>query len=144
MTRNRTIGGNRHPRNALPGEGDGRILPLINIVFLLLIFFMLAGRLAFHDPFRLDPPRSSNAATAPVHELVVLAAADGRLGLNGKVVGAAKLRSEVSRLLSGGAATAVHLMADRRAEATHIAAVLELLQESGVKKLRLLTLSANH
>ena len=29
---------------------DDRILPLINVVFLLLIFFMLAGKLSASDP----------------------------------------------------------------------------------------------
>ena len=42
-----------------PRNEDERILPLINVVFLLLIFFMLAGRLSASDPFQVEPPRSS-------------------------------------------------------------------------------------
>ncbi|MCG8693196.1 MAG: biopolymer transporter ExbD, partial [Minwuiales bacterium] len=50
---------------------DDRILPLINVVFLLLIFFMLAGRLSAGDPFRVDPPASVSADPAEQRDLVV-------------------------------------------------------------------------
>ena len=134
----------RHPRRCRRREDDGRILPLINIVFLLLIFFMLSGRFTAGDPFQLRPPVSANATATAGHELLVLVAADGRLGLNGEVTEAAALRSEVTRRLSSERAPRVHLMADGRAEARRIAAVMELLRESGVERLRLLTLSTRH
>ncbi len=39
-------------------DPDKHILPLINIVFLLLVFFMVAGRLNTSDPIALSPPKS--------------------------------------------------------------------------------------
>ena len=42
------------PRAQRPSEEN--VLPLINIVFLLLIFFMIAGALSVTAPFELDPP----------------------------------------------------------------------------------------
>jgi len=62
-------------------DGDASVLPLINVVFLLLVFFMVAGRLSGGDPFEVTPPESGTegpAATAPMR---VLLAADGRLAL---------------------------------------------------------------
>ena len=43
-----------------PRNDEERILPLVNVVLLLLIFFMLAGRLAASDPFEIAPPRSAS------------------------------------------------------------------------------------
>ena len=40
-----------------PRSTEDNILPLINVVFLLLIFFMLAGVLTQSPPFSLTPPR---------------------------------------------------------------------------------------
>ena len=37
---------------------DDRIMPLINIVFLLLIFFLVAGAIREVEPVEVDPPRS--------------------------------------------------------------------------------------
>lgn len=136
-------GGTRWPRDSGRHSSDKRILPLINIVFLLLIFFMLAGRLAYHDPFRIRPPRSASGLVADGHELVVLVAADGRLGLNGEVLTPAGLTSRLARRLSRDGVVDVNLLADGRADADRVLSVLELLRESGVDKLRLLTSSGN-
>jgi biopolymer transport protein ExbD len=59
-----------------PKSDDERILPLINVVFLLLIFFMLAGKLASSDPFEIAPPRSDSAGGVESREILVLIGAD--------------------------------------------------------------------
>ncbi len=142
MNRGRATSG-RFLRDARPPPSDARILPLINIVFLLLIFFMLAGRFAFHDPFRITPPRSGSERAAAGRDLLVLVAADGRLGLNGEVMEPAALKSALARRLSRDGAREVHIMADSRGEARQVVAVMQLLRESGAEKLHLLTLSGH-
>ena len=54
-----------------PKTSEEGVLPLINVVFLLLIFFMLAGRLASVDPFRTEPPLSASEGLTQKHEMVV-------------------------------------------------------------------------
>lgn len=72
------------PRSARASEEN--VLPLINIVFLLLIFFMMAGALSVTSPLPLDPPRVAAAAdTDPPREGVVIAA-DGRIGFAGETI----------------------------------------------------------
>ena len=123
---------------------DERVLPLVNIVFLLLIFFMLTGRLAVPDPFGVAPPHSASRSAADGHgTITVLMAANGRLALDGKVVEQARLKSDIAKRLSDDGTTRVRLMADGRAEARRVVAVIDLLQRSGVKNLRLRTVSRN-
>jgi len=43
-----------------PDPTEERVLPLINVVFLLLIFFMLAGSLSVTEPFDIEPPASQS------------------------------------------------------------------------------------
>lgn len=122
---------------------DERILPLINIVFLLLIFFMLAGRLAADDPFDVEPARSASSAAAEADDMLVLVGADGRLALDGEVIGEAALRSAVAeRLVAAEAAgTTAHIRfkADGRTEAVRVVAIMELLREAGATSLHMLT-----
>ena len=118
---------------------DERILPLINVVFLLLIFFMLAGRLAASDPFQIAPPLSASEGPSTARDLVVLVGADGRLALDGEIMDEAALQSALVARLSGEGGANLHLKADGRAEATRVVAVMELLREAGVEKLKLLT-----
>lgn len=42
--------------------GDDSVIPLINVVFLMLIFFMVAGQIQKSDPIQVTPPRSINEA----------------------------------------------------------------------------------
>ena len=46
-------------------DSEERVLPLINVVFLLLIFFMLAGRLSEAELFEVTPPESAGAVPVP-------------------------------------------------------------------------------
>src|SRR3546814_6397158 len=45
-------------------DSEEAILTLINVVFLLLIFFMLAGRMTEPSPFAIAPPVSAEAGRA--------------------------------------------------------------------------------
>lgn len=42
--------------------GDDSVIPLINVVFLMLIFFMVAGQIQKSDPIKITPPNSINEA----------------------------------------------------------------------------------
>ena len=112
------------------------MLPLINVVFLLLIFFILSGRLASVDPFRTEPPRSASEGLTQERHMVVFVGADGRLALDGTIMDETALSGAVARQ---GPSRTVHLKADGRAGAVRVVAVMELLRSAGVEKLDLLT-----
>lgn len=122
---------------------DERILPLINVVFLLLIFFMLAGRLAASDPFKVDPALSASEGPVTAPDILILVGADGRLALDDSITDEAGLLSAVAGRISmekdAGDSPRVRLKADGRAPATRVVAVLELLRSAGVQKVDLLT-----
>lgn len=60
---------------------DDRIMPLINIVFLLLIFFLVAGAIREVEPVQVDPPRSIVEAESVTDALTIYVARDGRIAL---------------------------------------------------------------
>ncbi len=120
-------------------DEDERILPLVNIVFLLLIFFMVAGRLAATDPFPVEPALSAAEGEAPPEPPLILIAADGRLALDGaEMEEAALIEAVAARIASGGAAEA-RLKADGGAEAAALVALLAKLKTVGVETALLLT-----
>lgn len=128
------------PRTARRTDDDGRILPLINVVFLLLIFFMVVGKLSVFDPFAVTPPTSRSEGLSDEQEMIVLVAADGRLALDGAVVDEAALKTAVAERMQTDQRTPVRLKADANAEAVRVVAVMELLRDAGVKQVSLLTL----
>lgn len=129
-----------HFRSARAKSDDERILPLVNVVFLLLIFFMIAGQLAASDPFDIAPPLSTSEGPAGTQELLVLVGADGRLALDGETLSEVDFKAALTERLSDGAAPSVRMKADGGAEANQVVAVMELLRGAGVERLTLLTL----
>ncbi len=117
-------------------DSDDSVLPLINVVFLLLIFFMLAGRLATGDPFAIEPPTSRADGNPRAQEMLLLLSSDGRMALDGEVID----RDALSGLLKDAAVSHIRLKADGDTAATEVVAVMELLRDAGLESLDLLTL----
>ena len=121
---------------------DERILPLINIVFLLLIFFMVAGQLAASDRFAIEPP-SSGSENNPEGRVTVLVGTDERLAVDGERVTVTALSDTVSARLDGGTNRQVRVKADGRARALRVVAIMEQLREAGAEGIDLLTVTGS-
>lgn len=129
-------------------EGDEGVIPLINIVFLLLIFFMLAGKLTQADPFQVTPPPSASTDLPEAVPNTILVGADGQLAFAGKPVelealaemlaGEVKTQQPVATG-AGQDAPPLRLKADQEADAGRVIQVMETLRAAGVEKLLLLT-----
>ena len=121
-------------------DSEARILPLVNVVFLLLIFFMLAGSFGVNDPFDVAAPDSISETAHETASVHVLLGADGRLALDGKVMDEAVLLEQVKTRLAAAPTLRVQLKADAQTAANRVVLLLEGLREAGVERLRLLTL----
>lgn len=115
-------------------EAADPALPLVNVVFLLLLFVVIAGRLAVPDERAVDLPRAAA-------EIAI--AADGeRLVVTSETLAAgAAERFVAERRAMGGAGRAlvVTLFADRRADAARVLALAERLAAAGADRVALAT-----
>ena len=125
-----------------PKSDDERILPLINVVFLLLIFFMLAGKLATIDPIEVTPPRSASEGMIDTRELVIVIGANGDLAFDGERTDQTSLKEMVAKRLIGDTALQVWLKADSGTDSVQVITIREILREAGVERLKLLTIPA--
>lgn len=109
-------------------------LPLVNVVFLLLIFFMISGTLAPQSP--LAPPVSDMAELPENRELAILTLeSGGDLSLAGQPVTLAELARSLSPTQP------VRLLADGQAPLEQLRPVLITLQNAGIREVRLVTRS---
>lgn len=121
-------------------DSDSGILPMINVIFLLLIFFMIAGQLAEYAPFEVEPPASAAQDQADSDELLLLLAADGRAAVGEEVVALEQIGAKVAALRGSDAAPLrVRLRADATLEAGTVVRVIEDLRRAGVEQVVLLT-----
>jgi biopolymer transport protein ExbD len=75
------------------------ITPLIDVVFILLVFFMLAGTIEPEDPFTVSPAASASDIRGDVQDFVVLVDADGRVALDDRRLARAALHDAVHEAL---------------------------------------------
>jgi biopolymer transport protein ExbD len=128
-------------RHRARGNGDESILPLTNVVFLLLIFFMLAGRLASPEAFDIKPPVSTSEAQARRDGLEIQIAASGDIALDGTAVDLDTLEDRAREALEQNPDLPLRLKADGGGDATRVVAVMEVLREAGGQRLRLITIA---
>ena len=126
------------PRSRRTSEDN--VLPLINIVFLLLIFFMIAGALSTRPPFELQPPRAQAApSTAAPATAGIAIAADGRIAFRGEEIPLETL-AERAREWAGNRDDdkALTLRSDGGADSERLLAVMTALREAGIERIRML------
>lgn len=125
------------PRAARTSEEN--VLPLINIVFLLLIFFMITGALSATLPFDVEPPTVTRAeADEPPGEGVAIAA-DGRIAFAGEHIDIDELVERAAHWREEtGPDAALPVQADATAASEHLLVVVDRLREAGVRQIRLI------
>nr|WP_074254740.1 biopolymer transporter ExbD [Vannielia litorea] len=106
------------------------VLPMINVVFLLLIFFLMTSSLAPPEPIEVAPPQATGEE-ARRREAVLYIGPDGTLAF-GAARGEAALAGFVA--VAGEAA---QLRADAAAEAVVVARVLGQLAAAGLPRVEL-------
>ena len=121
-------------------DSEARILPLVNVVFLLLIFFMLAGSFGVNEPFDVTAPDSISETAHETVSVHILLGADGQLALDGKVMAEAALLEQIKTRLAAAPKLRIQLKADAQTAANRVVLLMEGLRETGVERLRLLTL----
>ncbi len=121
-------------------EEADTILPLINVVFLLLIFFIMTGAMHAVDYFNVNPPSSSSEIQGSLDDTVILVSSDGRIAIDNKEVDEADLQLSILDKLAANAGAVVRIKADGRADAARVVEIMELIEAVGVGRVMLLTL----
>ncbi len=126
------------------GASEENVLPLINIVFLLLIFFMIAGTLSAAAPFEVDPPAAdSPAETAPPGDGVAIAS-DGRIAFAGRPVDASQVAQRARDWRSSNeAGVPLAVQADAGAPTERLLRVIDALRAAGIERIRLLAVGGD-
>ena len=127
----------------IPRHFDNRtrldITPLIDVVFILLVFFMLAGVVRPTAPFPVSPAETTAEDTGELESLVILVDVDGRLAINGDPIRRDDLGPAVSLALVQSPDTRIQLKPDGDTGADLVIALMEEINEAGADALELIT-----
>lgn len=108
------------------------IIPMVNVIFLLLIFFLMTSSFIIPDPFELDKPYADSSNKVSTEERLYISK-------TGKVFISDKVNENAWRYLEQNTPEKLLLIADSSFPAKDLLNISEKLKELGVIELNLLT-----
>ncbi len=113
------------------------IIPMIDIIFFLLVFFMLSTLyMTDQKTIQINLPKAASAQTDVVKSMQVTVAKDGLLFLGTEPMDIDHLKSRVRQEAKGGDISMV-LRADGEVDYSKFIAVLDEMKKCGIKKISL-------
>lgn len=117
--------------------------PLIDIVFLLLIFFMLTSSFVVNEGIQVDLPVTESPHSMPGEDSVVITVRpDGTILLRGKLMTSLELGEWLERQGEDVLRRPFEIRSDRRASIQTVVSLLEMLRNKGASRVMLKTTSS--
>ena len=131
--------GRQITQSKLRQTNDDNMIPLINIVFLMLIFFLVAGQISAQDSALFTAPQSRQDNRLQEADITVLLASDESVWVNGERVEGDLFEYLLSKSYSHE--SRVVLKVDAHLKAPLLDPLITSLQSLGIQRLRLVTIS---
>ncbi|MFB6373634.1 MAG: ExbD/TolR family protein [Bradymonadaceae bacterium] len=123
----------RFKRKSTSDDQDIDISPLIDMVFILLIFFMVSTTFVKDQELDLERPGAQSAEQASTKALRVYIDKEGRIHVDGNPVKPWMLQSRVKQLLGTGGSGQVLVVVDRRVSSDKLLEVVDQCRLAGAK-----------
>ena len=115
------------------------ITPLIDIVFLLLIFFMLTSHFLLDEGIKIDLPPARTSEVESTRDLVIFLESDGRILFQDQVVRIEDIESLLSAELQQDPGQTVMIRADRAVILEKAVGIMDAVKASGASRMMLAT-----
>lgn len=116
---------------------EENLIPLINVVFLMLIFFLVAASLRQFQARGVKPVIADDMATSESTHKPLLINADGKITLDGDLIDEQDLKKTLLQMAGRQSLATVFIVADRNLPASMFVDVLQAAKSAGVKNIRL-------
>lgn len=111
------------------------ITSLIDVIFMLLLFFMITSTFLEQPGIQLELPAAKTASVAEPQEVVLSVDRSGGLFLNRRPLELADLEAEIRKVLPGMKDGTLVLKADQEVAHGLVVRIMDLAKRGGVKKL---------
>lgn len=116
------------------------IIPLINVIFLLLIFFIVTGTNQEENPPEVTLPIAKSAKDIGDQPLKLMVTDDGLVLLNEVFIPPSKITKEVASLIENKKEDrSIIIMADANMPAKRLLAIMADVQQAGITDISLVT-----
>jgi len=122
------------------GKSEVNLTPLVDIVFILLIFFLITSTFVQNPGIEVELPKASAAATDVQSDSIIMAITkDGLVIHEGKIMSAEELRKRLSQYHKDEPEKLVVIQADSTAHHGKVVEVMDIAQGAGFHRLAIAT-----
>lgn len=113
------------------------IAPLLNIIFLLLIFFMFTSNFIMQPGIKVNLPKAITSEVVKYENIEIVISGEGVTYLNGKVITTPELKSLFKQIASNN--ESILIKADRHASLGRVVEIWDMCRDLGVTKVNIAT-----
>lgn len=111
------------------------VLPLIDVLFLLLIFFMISTTFLSQPAIKLELPEAAHSETVRQAPVVIYVDPTGRVYLNDEPVELPLLEEALRRMVVDDEEKSVSFKADSRVSHGRVVEVLDAIKGAGIRRI---------
>ena len=122
---------------AVAEEEEINITPMLDVVFILLIFFIVTANFIKEPGLEVNRPDSETAEPTENAAILIAVGNAGEIYMDGRRIDKRQVKANVVRLLAENPQGSVEIQADEKATADTIMAVMDGAREAGVYNISL-------
>ncbi|HEU5046458.1 MAG TPA: biopolymer transporter ExbD [Rickettsiales bacterium] len=126
------------PRNK-QGAREPGLIPMINVVLLLLVFFLVAGSIEKFDVIKMELPVAKNGKRLTDGQVVVMLGEHREIIVDDDFIQPPDFLATMKERLSGNQHRVISLKADNRLPATFMISIMNQIKEAGGDNISLIT-----
>ncbi|MFK7160642.1 biopolymer transporter ExbD [Marinospirillum sp. MEB164] len=118
-------------------DTEVNLTPMLDVVFILLIFFIVTTSFVRESGIEVDPPQASTAEVQAQASILIAISPEGEIWLDREPVTLAALGPRVVRLQAESPQSSVVIQADRASRSGRLVEVMDRLRQAGVDRIAL-------
>ncbi|MEI7669196.1 MAG: biopolymer transporter ExbD [Pseudomonadota bacterium] len=115
------------------------LIPMINVVLLLLVFFLVAGSIEKFDPVPIDLPSAKNGKRLGDGQIMIVLGAHKEIIVNDDFVQPTDFMNNIKETLKENPSKIISLKADQHLPATFMISIMNQIKEAGGTNISLIT-----
>ena len=120
-------------------EGEIDITPLLDVVFIMLIFFIVTASFAKESGIEINRPDAATSVAKPKAGILIAINENGEIWINKRMVEVGQVRANIERLHAENPQGTVVVQADEEAKTKSLVAVMDAARQAGIYDISLAT-----
>ena len=127
----------RRRQNRRKSESEVNLTPMLDVVFIMLIFFIVTASFVKESGIEISRPGASTAVRKEKGNILIAISANDQIWMNRRQVDPRAMRANIERMHAENPQGSVVIQADKAAKTGFLVQVMDAARQAGVKDISL-------